>query len=471
MSAAGRVRARRSALLAWAWLAALSALPAVAAAQQEVTVLTLEEALARAARHNPQYRQALNRVELAGPQARQAWGAFLPNLSLSYNTGQSFSRRSTAFDNFDNPIERQDVKTIKNSSASQGASIAVDVFQGGRRFHDLARARAQAEMTRRAGDRELNGIQAVTRRHFLAAQRQKAKLAVEEELLAERERDMDLARSRFEIAAIGRSDVLAAQLDLEAQQTAVNNARAALGKALYELRANLGDPSLGEIDVDGAAPRVFDPAELDVDELVARAMEASPRVDEARASLSVQQASLRSEKATRWPTLTVTGSFRRSSYASKSAALFDMSPRDVSGGVSVSMSVPIFRQFQTSFAIAQADVEMRNATESIRQIELDVERQVRVQFVDLESAWRSATELARRLDVAERRLAIVREEYELAVKSVEELRAAVRERASALRDSVDQSYEFAAVLVSLHEAAGLFGRPGAPAPETVPPGG
>lgn len=453
---------RTSPLAALAALATLAAPLVLAAQEPPPTVLTLEDALARAAQHNPRYRQALNRVELAGPQARQAWGAFLPSLSLSYSTGQSFSRRSTAFDNFDNPIEREVVRTITSSSASQGASVSVDLLQGGRRFHDIARARAEAEATRRAGDGELNTIQAATRRHFLVAQRQKAKLAVEEQLLAERQRDMGLSESRFQLAAIGRSDMLAAQLDLESQQTAVADARAAFEKALVELHANLGDPSLGRIDVDGTAPEVFDPNELDIDGIIARAVAQSPRVAEARATLSAQQAALRGQRATRWPTLSVSGSVRRSSYASENSALFDLSPKDMSGGVSLSVSVPVFRQFQTSYSIAQADVQVRNATETIRQTELDVERQIRTQFVDLRTAWRSATERTRRLEIAEQRLAIVSEEYALAVKSVEELRAAIRERASALRDAVDQSYAFANVLVGLYEAAGQFGAPSGP---------
>lgn len=432
-----------------------------ASRQDAVTVLTLQDALDRAAEHNPSYRQALNRVELAGPQARQAWGAFLPSFDVNYSTGQSFSRRSTAFDNFDNPIEREVTRTITSSSASQGASLNLNVLEGGRRFHALGQARSEAEATRRAGDVQLNSIQAETRRHFLVAQRQKARLALEERLLADRAQDRDLTSRRFELAMIGRSDLLAAELDLERQRTAVNTARTSYDKALFALRANLGDPSLGRIDVDGTAPRIFDPnEEIDLGDLLARALDASPRILQAQAEFSANQAALKTSKARRWPSISVGGSIRRSSYEREGAALFDMSPKDMSGGLTLSVQVPVFSQFQTSYAIAQADVALRNAAESIRENELDVERQIRTQFADLEAAWRAASEQGRTLEIAEQRLVMVREEYELAVKSVEELRTAVREQASALRDAVDRSYAFAAVLVNLHEAAGMFGGTG-----------
>lgn len=450
----------------WAPLAVCVAGPSVlpaaagqAAAQEKVVVLTLEGALKRAAEHNPQYRQAQNRIELSGPQARQAWGAFLPSLSLSYNTGQSYSRRSTAFDNFDNPIQRQEVRTIGNSSATQSVSLSLDLFRGGRRFHQIGHARAQARVTRRAGERELNRVLAEVTRHFLAAQRQKARLGVEEQLLAERERDAELTRRRFDLAAIGRSDVLAAELDLEAQRTAAETARAEFDKSLLSLKSAVGDPLLSAIDVGGTAPELFDPAELDVDGIVAQAMDGNPRATEARATLAVRQASLKSSRASRWPTVSVGGSFRRSAYAAETAALFDMSPGDMSGGFSFSLSVPVFQRFENSFAIAQADVEVKNALETIRQTELEIEREIRAHVVDLEAAWRGATERARRLEIANRRLEIVRQEYGLAAKSAEELRTAIRERAAALRDAVDQSYQFATVLVALYEAAGLSGGP------------
>ncbi len=432
-------------------------------------MLTLDEALKRAAEHNPQYRQALNRIGLAGPQARQAWGAFLPNLNLSYGTGHSFSRRSSAFDNFGNPIEREVTKTVTSSDASQGISLSIDLFRGGRRFHAIGQARAQADVSRRGGERELNRVMAEVRRNFLAAQRQKARLVVEEQLLAEREGDAELTRRRFDLAAIGRSDVLAAELDLETQRTAVNQARTTFDKSLLALRSNIGDPALAEIDVDGTAPEVFDPAELNVGDIVAHALEANPRVVEARATLAVQRASLKSSRAGRWPTISLSGSVRRSIFASNNGALFNLNPKDMAGGGSLNVSIPVFQRFETSFAIAQAEVEVRNATETIRQTELETEREIRGFFVDLEAAWQGATERARRLEIAGQRLDIVREEYELAVKSVEELRAAIRERASALRDSVDQSYEFATVLVALYEAAGLLG--GDPSPDDPSPGG
>ena len=425
---------------------------------REVTVLSLRDALSRAAEHNPQYRQALNRMDLVGPAEREALGAFLPSLSVSYGTGQSFRRERTAVDFFGNIIENQDGGIATSSRANQGVSASVDLFRGGSRFHAVGQARAQARVDRRTAERELNTILAEVERQFLVAQRQKAGLGVEMELLTARERDVEAARARFELVAIGRSDLLATELELETQRVAVTRARGDHDKGLLALRRAIGDPSLVALDVAQQLPDPFDPADLDIGGLVERAMEESPRIRAAEAALAVRQSALSSQRARRWPTLSLSSNFGRSSFGDERSKLFDVNPSDFAGSVSLSVSIPIFTKFETTRAIAAADVELRNANETIRQAENEVEEQIRVRFVDLETAWASVRERARRLEIATERLDIVREEYRLATKSIEDLRAAVREEASALRDVVDQRFEFAVALVGLYEAAGIVGR-------------
>lgn len=419
------------------------------------TVLSLEDALRRAAEHNPQYRQALNRMDLETPQRREAWGAFLPSLDLRYGTGQNFRRESVAIDFFGNTLENPDLRTRISSNANQSISLSLDVLQGGARFHAVDEARARARTTRHAGRSELNRVLADVQVQFLLAQRHKGRLAVELDLLSARERDVDVQTRRFELAAVGRSDLLATQLELERQRAAVTRARGEYRKGLLALHRAIGDPEIGELDVEEQQPEVFDPAGLDLDGLVAAALRDNPKVEEGEAALAMRQAALKRQKATRWPRLSLSSNIYRSVNGEDRSALFALNPKDVYGGLSLSVAVPLFTRFQTSRAIADADVELRNANEEIARLQLEVREDIHARYVDLETAWATQQERDRQLEIASERLRIVREEYELATKSVEDLQAAVREEASALRDAVDQRFEFAAALVRLHEAAGV----------------
>ena len=426
-----------------------------AASEQEAAVLTLREALERATQFNPQYRQALNRMELEGPQRREAWGAFLPDLSVSYGTSQRFSRQRTAVDFFGNPIDNEVIQTITSSNSSHGASAGLVLLRGGERFHAFQRARAQARVDRLSAERDLNTVLAEVQGQFLIAQRQKARLAVEEELLVSRERDYQVAEQRFELASIGRSDLYAATIDLEQQRLAVREARGQVRKAMLALRRAIGDRSLRLVDVDQQLPQPFDPVGLDVDALVQRAVQHSPRVGAAEAARAVTQSELGSAKASRWPSLSMNSNFYGGASGPERTALFDFDTGDFYATFGLSVSIPLFTRFQTSQQIASASVSLRNAGEEVRAAELLLEEEVTGAYVDLETAWANVRLQETVLEVASERLRIVVEEYRLATKGIEDLRAAIREEAEAQRDLVQQRFEFAAALLRLHEAAGI----------------
>ncbi len=425
---------------------------------QAVTVLSLQGALERATQFSPQYRQALNRIELEGPQRRQALGAFLPEVSISYGTGQYFRQERTALDFFGNPIENEQGGIASTSYANQGARVNLDLFRGGQRFHAFSQARAQARVDRLGAERDLNTILAEVQRHFLMAQRQKAKLAVEEELLAARESDFEVTRRLFELATVGRSDLLGAELDLESQRGAVRDARGQAEKAMLALARAIGDPSLVRLDVEQQLPEPFEPALLNVEDLVSGALSGSAQVGAAEAGRAVRQSQLSSAKASRWPSLSLNSGYTRQASAAERSALFAWNPEDFSGSVSLSVSIPLFRRFETSQQIASADIDLRNAGEDVRQAELEVQEQVRSAYVDLETAWANVRQRDIAAEVASERLRIVQEEYRLATRSIEELRTAIRDEAAAQRDAVDQRFEFANALLSLYEAAGIVAR-------------
>ena len=422
------------------------------------SVLTLQDALARAIEFNPEYRKAVNRMELERLQERAAWGSFLPDLRLTYGTGQVLAREHSWVDFDGSPIENPDVKTLTSSYANQVASLNVDLFQGRTRFHALDEVRSRARVQRLRAERDLNRILADVQRQFLLAQRHKASLAVELALLSARESDFERSRRLFEFNMIGRSDLLAAELELEAQGTMVAETRGSVEKSLVALRTAIGDPSLSDFDLERQLPEPFDPESLDLNALVERALQESPVLGEAEATVSADRAALGRQRSRRWPSLTLFSSVVRHAYESERAALFDMNPGGFNGSLGVSISIPVFDRFATRRAIGTALVQLENANETVRQTALELEEQIRARYIDLITVWVGVQERSRRRQIANERLRIVEEEYELETKTIEDLRAAIQEDARASRDEVIRQYEFASALLALHEAAGIVAR-------------
>lgn len=418
--------------------------------------LTLDEALELARQHNPDYRQARNDLELSGPAHRAAWGAFLPDLSLSVGTGLNFNRRLTAFDNFGNPIENPVAEWRTASNSYQSVSAGVTLFDGGRRFHELDRVGAQADVRAAAARLSLATARAEVERQYFQTLMQLDLREVEEGLLAGRRQDHESTRRLFELASASRVDVLGAELDVQRQERALQQVSREYEKALLALRTAVGDTELEGFDVQGPAPEPFDPADLEGEALVERALAGNPRVLQQEAQVRVSRAGARSARGGRWPSLSLSTNFNQSANLSETDAFLDPFP-DASryASTSLTLQIPAFSRFQTSSEIAQAEVEVRNALETLRQTRLQVEEDLRSQLIDLESAHETYRTALRSQEIAEERLRLAREAYRLASRTFAELQDAVTAAADERRQVIQALYDFHQARITLEETVGI----------------
>lgn len=425
-----------------------------------VRVLTLQEALTLATEHNPQYRRTLNDLELLGPRLRQAWAAYLPNVNAYYNTGQRFVRQTSYYDFEGRPVLAENPTWVSSSSANTGLSINYDLFDGGRRSRERESTRAQVRADRLNARTNLDGVLAEVQRRFMAVQRQQARLALERDLLADRLRDLELTERRFELALDRRPDLLARELDVEQQRATLREAEGRVETALINLRVAIGDPSLTSLDVADALPEPFDPAAMDLEGLVARAMTQNPSVQAEEAQVRIRQASLGVERSRWWPTITASTSWGRGTRESGREALFDLRPgEDMSGDATwdFRFSIPIFDGFQRSYGAASARINLRNANESLRQAEMQLELDITTRFAQLTTDWETLMLRERALGIASERLDVMRDEYQLGTVDIQPLRNAISDEASARRDLVDQRFTFALALLDLYQAVGVVG--------------
>lgn len=430
--------------------------------REGVTMLTLKDALVRASQFNSNYRQALNQLELDGHPRQRWWAQLMPRIGLSYATGLGLDRVPFYRDFEGNPIAVADVRTVTSSNYSQGARVDL-TLDAGQRYYDFRQTQAQARQSRTNAGQRLNAALAAVQRSYLDAQNKQAGLAVEEALLADRELEFGEKQRRFELLASSRSDLLSAELDLENQRIQVRTARGELDKALLALRSAIGDPGLGAVEIDQEPPAPFDPSTLDLAELIARAGRESPAVASAESDLAVQRATLNSRKAIRWPLLSLGTDVLSRAYGDDYTELFgwELDNVEIRADAYVSVTVPlvnilpIFDGFERSYNVASATMSFRNAEMSYQQTVLEIEESIRSKYLDLETAWENVVQRERAREVASDRLAIVREEYLLATKGIEELRGAIRDEADARRQEVDQRFTFATALLALYEELGI----------------
>jgi outer membrane protein TolC len=433
--------------------------------------LTLEEATERAFRHNPAFRRTTNSLALNDLEYRRAWLDLLPQPSLTLlTTDLNWQRQTVAEDFFGNPLENPESQTVQTSRSRQGLTVGFEFDLG-----NVVGLREQGTQAR------IRDLSAVTERRTLAAEVARAfsglrelqeSLALEEELLADAERNLEAARRLFTLALQDRTDVLGAELDVVERENALDRSRAELRSARLTLRNLIGDPELGEFQVDADPIQVFDPALLDHEALVIRAVAGSPRILEGEQGVLAAEHSITRGRSEWLPRVNVFFNRNRQEFLRDGSAFFSVNPDGEWGqtvGLQVSLPDPAL-YFRRQNSTRQARIEVRNQEESLRETRLTVEEEVRSLLVELEASYRSLALQERRVELAEERLSLQLESYRLGRATFLELQNASEAAAQARRQALDARFAFDRTRVELERVLGEPVGAADPDPGPGPPG-
>lgn len=366
------------------------------AAQEAAQTITLERALEMALVSNPQLAQSSASLVNAGGSRQRAWGSFLPSLSMSSGTSVSSSQR------FDSNTNR--IVTGSSNNYNAGMRASYQLFQGGRKFHELDRsAFAYSEAEARLQTQRFN-VLLQTRTLFLNALRQADLVRVAEATRDRAEESLAAARSRFQVGSAVRSDTLRTRLELV-------NARQSVIQAQNQLRATRF--SLGrQVGISGpvapaAPPEGMDPAPLRLSEaeIIALAEAASPAVRAAEAASAVARSSVNNARAAYLPNLSVSSSYNWSNRERS------FTGGNTSWSVSFSGSYTLFDGFGREMSVSQASQGRRVSRLSEEDARRGVRQDVDAALRTLETQEEAITIAIEAVRIAEEDLRIIRLRY------------------------------------------------------------
>jgi len=346
----------------------LLALQAAAGAVPPPTMprVTLDQAIARATRLDPDYVRALGRVDDAEWGRRAALATFvLPSLGISVDA----TRYSTEFFN---------IGTGRNQSDAVNATIQAryDLFNA-RKIADLGRTRAELESAE-AGqvDQRFRTALLVESDYYDVLQNQELSRVADDRVQRAGE-GLAIARARVVSGAAVQSDSLQLVLELTQARTDQLRRDAALRVSRLQLGRRVGEP--GPVD---AAPMDTMPAPdlpIGLDQAVRTAVSQGPQYEAARAAESAASARLKAERGQYLPQVSLLGTHLRFDDS------FFPSARNVSS-VALSISFPIWDDGRRELAVSQARVD-RDVARAIRQ---DLERAARRDVTQAWEAYRTA---------------------------------------------------------------------------------
>ena len=353
-------------------------------AQDTLPRVTLNEALERASRLDPNYVEALGSVSTAEWGRRAATLAFIipaVNLQLDY------TKYSTGFFN---------IGTLQQSSTSSNfsASASYELFSM-RKFSELGRSRAALEGA------EADGLQArftaalLTESNYydVLANQELNRLAIERQRRAQEA--FGVARARVLSGAAVQTDSLQLMLELTGAQVDLLRQRSALRVAQLQLGRRIG--IAGAVDatpLDTAAARDL-PIELAP--AIQLALEQGPQFRAARANERAAEALLRGRRGEYFPTFSVNATHQR----------FDTEvfPNAFAvSSVQFVVSLPLWDNAQREIRITQARVS-RDVSRAIR---ADLERSA---HVDVTAAFEAYQTARATVELGQTAVQVARENY------------------------------------------------------------
>jgi outer membrane protein len=346
----------------------LLALQATASLQAPVQAprVTLDQAIARAARLDPNYVRALGQVDNAEWGRRAALAVFvLPSLGVSIDA----TRYSTEFFN---------IGTGRNQSDAVNATFqaSYDLFNA-RKLADLGRTRAELESAD-AGELEQRFRSALlTEADYYDVLQNQELSRVAADRTRRAEEGLGIARARVVSGAAVQSDSLQLVLELTQARTDQLRRDAALRVARLQLGRRVGEA--GPVDAEPVDTAPAPELPLGLDEAVQLAVTQGPQYRAARAGERAAAALLKAERGQYLPQVTLLGTHVRFDDS------FFPSARNVSS-IALSVSLPIWDDGRRELAISQARVN-RDVSRAIRE---DLERAARPDVTQAYEAYVTA---------------------------------------------------------------------------------
>jgi outer membrane protein TolC len=445
-------------------LAILLVAPLAAAAP-----LTLDDALALAARQSRDLDIARADAQLAGADGLLAWQGVLPRLDLTSSAGHQFYGPSRG-----QVVERTTGRLLPHNSAALGYEAYSFGLQLTQPLVDLGALRkvSQARASERAASRSYDesrlGVAFDVTRRFFELVKAERTLQVLEKAAARSGELVERADALFGAGRAQKIDTFNARVNLGNDRILVEQGRTRLVQARADLALALGQPGDEQIEV--VAPAAVEgpgrpSGELPpLEALMVRARERRPSLAAATAQVEAAEASLSAARFAYWPTLSAQASYDRSgTYAldRKGAGgavvadgTFADPARNYSASVGLLLSWNLFAGRSTEAGVARAEASTEKVRATAGKTSDGVAREVTSARQTVVALAAQVGLSADNLTAAEQSLTLARQRLEAGLASQLEVRDASLKFTQAELSLVQARIDHAVAIADLARAVG-----------------
>lgn len=432
-------------------------------------VLSLEECIRQAVSGSPSLMISQEQREIASQNVRGAKGAFLPNLSLSYNWQKSertdFDVAQTEAGTFQIPTTDPDIftvfptqvasgeiadETVSATYKSLGGRATLNLFDGFAKYGTLRSARNSLEAAEATvGYTRERVVEDVVAAYYNLVRFEKlAEVAREARDRAARE--LERTETYFRLGSAAKSDVLQQRVALENTKLDLVVAENSIKKGQADLAYAMNRPLQGEFAVDASVLET-DFAVADVAELYGEALRNRLDLQSSEKAVEARQQDVKAARGSLFPQLDVYGNYGRDNNESpfKFGAQVSSS---TSYGYAVSWNV--FDRLQTYSGISRAKAGARIAEYQLEQARLTAQVEIRQLHNALVEARERASVSRETIVQSEEGLRLAQERFRVGAGTALDVIVAQVNLTSARAQEVQAKCDFLIARASLDRALG-----------------
>jgi outer membrane protein len=388
---------------------ALALIGPVAAAQQPAAQplreVTLNEAIQAALSVQPAMVQAHGDERNADASRRQAYGAFIPSVSVGASAARSNVGR----------IDQTTGRPVPPEYSYTGSlNASLELFDGFRRFANL-KATAAVDAAAEAGvvnERFLTTLQ--TKQLFYAAVANEALVRVADAQLKRAQQQLQISIDKLHAGSATRSDSLRSTVEYGNARIDLLRAQGNLLAAQSNLGRQIGVDGLVRAAIDSALPPMPDTAALR-----RTALSTSPAVEQAEAQASAARAQVWTARAQFWPSLVVSYSNNRQGTDPPDLPFFSNYPETFQWRFG--LSLPLLNGFTREANQVAASVTRDNAVARADDTRRQVNALVTQQMSTLSTAFEQIEIADANLAAAQEDLRVQSERYRVGAATILDL--------------------------------------------------
>jgi outer membrane protein len=429
----------RPILAAAAFPAALFSLTATLCAQQPVLHLTLAQAEQLAVQNNPALSAAKFTAAAAAQVPTQYHAAYAPSFSGSITGVGADNGSRLAAGGLNNPVVYNRLGT--------GLTVSQMVTDFGRTGNLVEMAKLHAQAQNEAANITRAQILLDTGRAYFAVLRAHALLQVAEQTVKARQLVVDQVSALAESKMKSTLDVSFANVNLSDARLMESQAQNDLKAAEAQLATAMGLPNEAGFDLseESRPPQLPDR----IDDLLRTAIANRPELRDLRLEESAAERFVMAEHALFYPSVGVVGS------AGFAPAAFETVPGRY-GAIGVNLNIPIFNGGLFKARQSEAELKAKATGQRITDVENQVARDVRVAYLNLNTAYDRMGLTKQLLDNAQQALDLAQTRYDAGLGSIVELSQAQLNLTTAQISNTSATYDYQAQRVILDYQTGTL---------------